>query len=337
MDITKKYVPCLIMSVLLVFSLIGFTATFNFNFFALSESTYIAASDDNDVPQKVHDEIETYFTHSEGYSGIPADVYMSSLSVENVKAIIDSKIHRVISDYVKKTDAEFDSLSGYDYSALKKSITDYFTKFAKDNNVKIDKEYKEQLKNTISTAINEIESFADIYMFKEVSKTSLLQKTRNIYPDLTPATYALCALSILFILILMAVCLKRVGLGCYWVGVSAMCSAAIMLVPTLWIKFSGFTDGIIVTNPGISSAVTGAVANILRKLIWFECGLFAFGLLMMLIYAISSVRRKNIPEVTDDDDDEDEDTDTHSGEDNSGGKKDDETDDDTSVVSAEEE
>lgn len=131
MDIRNKYVPCLILSVLLVFSLIGFTAAFNFNFFALSEGTYISASDKNDVPQKVHDEIEKYFTHSEDYSRIPADVYMSALPVEAVKSIIDSKVQKVVSEYIKDDKNEVDSLSDFDYSTLKKNITDYFTEFAK--------------------------------------------------------------------------------------------------------------------------------------------------------------------------------------------------------------
>ena len=322
---------------LLIFSLIGFTAAFNFNFIGLSQSTYIAASDENDVPQMAHDEIETYFTHSEGYSGIPASVYMEALPVDAVKDIIDSKISKVISLYIKRTDTEFDSQSEHDYSELKTSITNYFNKFAKENNVKVDKDYKAQLKNTINTAISEVESFTDVYMFHELSKTSLLQKAKNLYPDLTPATYALGALSLLFVMILIFLCLKRVGLGCYWVGVSAMCASVIMLIPTLWLKFSGFTDNLIVSNLSINAAVTGAAAKILRIVIYFECGLFAFGVLMMLIYGLSSLKRRNkVTEAAEDYDDDDDMDDN--GENNSGGKKDDNgTDEGSTVVSAEEE
>lgn len=337
MDITKKFVPCLILSVLLVFSLIGFTSLFTFNFIALSESTYISASDENDVPQKAHDEIEAYFRHSQDYSGIPADVYMSALPVESVKDIIDSKISKVISLYVKRTDIELDTVSDHDYTALKKSITDYFNKFAKENNVKVDNEYKTQLKNTIETAKTEIESFADVYMFNEIGKTSLLKKAKDIYPDLTPATYALGALSLLFILIIMAFCLKRTGLGCYWVSISAISASVIMLVPTLILKLSGFTDKLIVDNESIYSAVTGAMAKIQRIAIYFECGLLLFGLVMMLIYAVSSVKRKKKAAEVIDDDDDDEDTDTNNGDNNSGGRKDEGTDNGSSVVSAEEE
>ena len=120
-------------------------------------------------------------------------------------------------------------------------------------------------------------------MFREIGKTSLLQKVKSIYPDLTPATYALGAVSLLFVLIIMALCLKRAGLGCYWVGVSAASAAAIMLIPTVYIKLSGFTDRLIVSNESIYSAVTGAIANIFNKLILFECGLLAFGLLMLVM------------------------------------------------------
>ena len=311
MDITKKYVPCLILSVLLVFSLIGFTATFTMNFFVLSGGSYISASDDNDVPRKAHDEIEKYFTHSHDYSGIPADVYMSALPVDTVKEIIDGKVYNVITNYIKNSDPQFNSLSDYDYAPLKKSITDYFNDFAKKNNVKVDSEYKAQLQNTIDTAISEIESFTDVYMFKEMSKTSLLKKAQDIYPDLTPATYALGALSLLLILIIMAVCLKRAGLGCYWTGVAAMCASVIMLLPTLWIKLSGFTDRPIVSNESIYSAITGFISKMLMRLMIFECGLFAFGLFMMLIYAVSSAKRrkKAAASVNDDDDDDDSDND----------------------------
>ena len=304
MDITKKYVPCLILSVLLVFSLIGFAAAFNFNFIALSEGTYISASEENDVPRKAHDEMETYFTHSEDYSGIPADVYMSALPVEAVKDIINSKINKVLL-YLKMENAELDTASDHDYSDLRKNITDYFDTFAKKNNVKVDKEYTTQLNNTVEKATNEIESFADVYMFREISKTGLLKKTKDIYPDLTPATYAMGALSLLFILILMAICLKRVGLGCFWTGISSMCAAVIMLIPTLYIKLSGFTDRLIVDNESIYSAVTGAVSKIISTLVYFECGMFVFGILMLLIYALSSLkRRKKASEISDDDDDE---------------------------------
>lgn len=259
MKITERYVLNLILSILLIFSLIGTGSVLFAKNCLLDSDTYIENSEKNNISQNAYDEINEYFTNSEDYSRIPADVYMSAVTQDDVKHMIDAKIENMFSSITAGTkDRE---QVNFDFTALENSITDYFDKFAQENNVEVDDKYKAQLQKTIDTAKTEIEDFTDIYMLELVEKTGLIEKAEKIYSYLDYVLYGCIGLAVLCIIIMIAASIKRIANFFYWLAVSVMCTAVIGLIPAFYLKLSGVTDKFAIGNECVYTAYTGLMKS----------------------------------------------------------------------------
>ncbi len=94
----EKYIPNLLLTMILVFALIGLEGIMFAKNQLMRSEPYIDAVDTNDVALKSMNAIEKYFSDSESYSRIPADVYMSAITEKDVKNMIEMKINNVF-DY----------------------------------------------------------------------------------------------------------------------------------------------------------------------------------------------------------------------------------------------
>ncbi len=285
MKITEKYVLNLILSIILIFSLLGGGAAVFAKQYLLSSDTFIAVSDKKEIPQKAYDEINDYFTKSEAYSGIPADVYMSAVTVDDLKLLIDDKIINLFDDICS---IATDRVEIYDFAELEQNITDYFDEFAKENNVEVNDEYTAQLQKTIDTAKSEIMNITDIYMINLIDETGVISKVRNLYKYIDPVIYACIGLAILCVILIAVFSRKRVGNIFYWISTSVICMAVLGLIPTLYLKFSGITDRLIVRNECVYAAFIGLFADIISTLIFAEIIILALGAVLLIIGMLAS-------------------------------------------------
>lgn len=279
----EKYIPNLMLTMILVFALIGIEGIMFAKNQLLRSEPYIEAVDTNDVALKSMNAIEKYFKDSENYSRIPADVYMSAFTVNDVQNMIEMKINNAF-DYIDGSATEYGEIQ-YDFTKLEKNISDYFAEFAQENNVEIDDEYNQQLQKTIDTAESEINNFTDVYMLKMIEKTGAFSKLNKLYGFVDPLIYITAGLTALCIIIILI--LSRNNFF-YWLSVSFLCSSAIALIPCMYIKFSGYLDNLVIRNDYIYSAVTGMLNSTLNKYIALQAGLFAGGIVLMIIYLLIS-------------------------------------------------
>ncbi len=290
MKITEKYVPNLILSILLVFSLIGAAFAMSAKYYIISEDTFIENVDENNIVDLTYNEIEKYFKDSEAYSGIPADVYMSAITKEDIAAIINVKISENISII---TGSEKTLIPPFDYTNLEKSITNYFDKFAQENNVEINDDYNNQLKKTIDTAISEIDEFSDVYMLDFMHEKNIIDKAADIYKYLDPIMYIFMGLSLLCIILICGISRKKFRNAFYWISMALICSSALMLFPTLYIKLSGMANKLLIRNEGIYAAVTSYISKILNMLCVTEIIILVIGIAFIFMYALASKKDKN--------------------------------------------
>ncbi|MBQ8434642.1 MAG: hypothetical protein IJX24_01315 [Oscillospiraceae bacterium] len=287
MKITEKYVLNLILSIILVFSLAGSGAAFFAKQYLLDADTFIAVSDEKNIPQKAYDEINEYFTQSAAYSGIPADVYMSALTVDNVKMLIDLRIQHMFT-YIyavgsgELEEHDFNDTDGIDFEQLEQNITNYFDEFAKENNVEVNDEYTAQLEKTIDTAKNEIMSITDIYMISLIDETGIITKVRSVYNYIDPIIYACAGLALVCIILIAVFSRKNICSAFYWISVSVMCTAVLALIPTLYLKLSGITDKLIVRNECVYAAFTGLFSDIISTLLLAEIIILAVGIILLV-------------------------------------------------------
>lgn len=290
MKVSEKYILNLILSILMVFSLLGTVGLSFAKNHLLNETTYTQNSERNNIPQMAYDEINTYFTNSTDYSKIPADVYMSAISEEDVKSIINLKIQWLF-DYItagnSKTLIEKNDYS-YDYSALEKSITDYFDKFAKENNVEVDEAYKAQLQNTIDTAISEIDNYTDIYLIDLAEKTGFFGTVRKYYDLVSILMYVCIAATVLFAVLIVISTRKRIANMLYWLSLSGICMSIITLIPTLWLKISGITNKLIIRNKCVYSAYTGFLSDTINSLLTTVMIILVISIVILIIAIVIS-------------------------------------------------
>lgn len=286
MKITEKYIVNLILSIVLVFSLTGSMATVFAKEYLLDADTFIEVSDKHAVPEMAYNEINEYFIQSEAYSRIPADVYMSAMTVDYVKSLIDVNIHNMFTYIYAVGSGELDKhdfrdTNGVDFEQLEKNITDYFNEFAKENNVEVDDKYNTQLQNTIDAAKSEIMNITDIYMIDLVDKTGIISKVRSVYGYLDIAMYGCMGLAGLCLILIIVFSIKRISNAFYWLSVSVICSAIIGLVPMLYLKLSGITDRFIVRNECVYTAYTSFMSDTINTILIAEVLLIAVGAVLL--------------------------------------------------------
>ncbi len=298
MKITEKYVVNLILSIVLVFSSLGVGLSFFAKEYILNPETFIEVSDEKDIPQKVYDEINEYFVKSEAYSRIPADVYMSAITVDDIESLIDMKINGVFS-YIYNNGVDsyenLDFLEDYNNKSLETSITDFFDEFAQENNVEVNDDYKAQLQKTIDTANSEINNFTDVYMLSLIDDTGIIAKIRTLYKFLDPIVYACAGLSGLCVVLIIVFSRKHIANIFYWIATSVMCMSVLSLVPVLVVKLSGITDRLIIRNKSVYVAYTGLFSDILNTLVIDLIFVFAVGAVILSIgVIISKIGKKNV-------------------------------------------
>lgn len=291
MKITKEYIPNLLLSIFLVFSLIATTAVSIAKYYILNEKTLIENFEENNISQMTYEEIEKYFNTSEDYSGIPASVYMSAITKDDIKQMIEANIINTFSSITAGTENR--EQVNFDFTALENNITDYFDKFAQEHNVEVDDKYKAQLQKTIDTAKSEIEDYTDVYMLNFISKTSIFDKAASIYKYLDIIMYICIGLTTVCIIIIAAISKRKLRFALYWYSMSILCSSAIMLIPTLYIKFSGIIEKLVIRNKCIYYAMTGYMSNIINKMMYIEIVMIVIALILLALYIFISKAKKD--------------------------------------------
>ena len=129
----------LILSILLVFSLLGTVGSAVGVSVLCGPSQLISQMHRHDAGQKVYDSLNTKFQNDYNTTAVPAEVYMDTISVDWLEQCMENKVTAL---YGKDS-------GDIDFSALESSITDYFEKYAEENNCAKDDTYNEKLRETI--------------------------------------------------------------------------------------------------------------------------------------------------------------------------------------------
>lgn len=282
----KHYFPNYILSVLLVFFIIGLSIISLISC-VLKPSFFIDSAKKHNIYQRSSDYTIDYFEKSYAVSNIPADVYMNGLGNNVIKQATNGKINAFF-DYVSGKTNKIEK-SEVDYSELEKSISDYFDKFAKENNVEINDLFKTQLDNTITAAKKDVNSFTNIYMLDYIEKAGIHKKLHTIYPMISIAVYILSGGILLCAAIMFLLNKKEIKAFFYWFAVSGLCSSVIGLIPCIIIKKSDYFSRLIMRTDYIYYAVTGLLNDSVNMFIKTQIIILAASVLVMAIFVIFSI------------------------------------------------
>lgn len=291
----KHYFPNYLLTVILVFAISGLSLISLISGCMLSPSFYISSVEKHGIYQRVIDYTEDYFSKSYAVSSIPAEIYTDGLDEIIVKQAVDGKINSFF-DYISgKTDKIEET--EIDFSQLENNITDFFNEFAEENNVELNDEFKKQLDKTIKAAETDISSFTNIFMLDYIEKAGIPQKIRKVYPVVSPAFYAFIAVTAICIILLILLNKKEIKSFLYWLSVSGLCSAVIMLIPCIILKSSDYFSRLIMRTDYIYFAVTGLLNDTVDSFMNIQLMILAGSVFIMILYiiaaAISEKKEKN--------------------------------------------
>lgn len=248
------YLFSVLLTLLLIFSLIGLTLCGLIRFRALDPDTFTLVVNEQALPIHVQDELQIYFSEQENATGIPAYVYAEPVEATQLRPIILERV-RVAFDYLN---GKTDSLAvSPDFSMLEQSLTAFFEQYAEENNYQKDALYDETVANAIESAKTNISSACDVFRIELLDKAGLLKKVRRYMPLLNPALIGCACAAILALILLAVVNRKEKGQIFYWLGTGVLVASLLMLAPAVYLQATRWFDRFAVKSGQVFAAVTG--------------------------------------------------------------------------------
>lgn len=282
----RNYLFCVLVTIVLFFSMTALEGFIFVKASVLKSDTYIEVIDEQNVPDKVCDELTEHFEEKANATGIPKEVYEGVLE------------HPVVQDVMGKcVDGAFDYIKGkadgVDYeeakeklAPLKKSIKKYLEDYADENKVEKDAEFYEKSDKFADEESDYIIDSADVYKFSTVEKAGYLKYAKFVADHINELIAASAAAVGVFLIVLFLLNLKNKKNYLYWFSTALFIMSAAYLGICIYVKQTNYFDKFAIKAPPVFSAMTGAGYKFADQLIMINSIVIAAAFVMMLIYAV---------------------------------------------------
>lgn len=277
----SNYIPSVILSVLLIISLIGTSLAFTV-FIRLDPDKTISFAEDEKLYEKSYAAIEKYYKEKAGSTGIPAEVFMNSITDDYVKKVVDSQI--------EATYRVFES--GRNYSAanipnpeLEASIDDFFNDYADKTGYTKDEKFEKKLSETKQQAYKTINNSCDVFKIESMQSHGLLSKISKLYRRKSTITAVFIILDVVLVGLLLLVNIRRRDFF-YWTGISAVISALIALIPSVRLVRTKYFDSFTIKQPQVFAAYTKTLYSLTNTFIRMQIFILLAGAVMIGLYAL---------------------------------------------------
>lgn len=255
----STYLISVILTLLLIFSIIGTFGLLLVKLRALSAGNCLQLVQSQELPERVHQSLEKYYTEQENTSGIPLSAYADSIST----AATDTIIRATITNAFSYLNGNADSLGiEPDFSELKADMTAFFEDYAEKNGYEKDEKYQQTLQKAIDNAQKYITSECDVFRFGTLHEAGMIDKVKPFIPWVGYGLIGCCVLDIVLLVLLIVVNRKEKETVWYWLGSAVLVSSVLVLVPTVWLSATRWFDKFAVKTDQIFAAVTGYLYGI---------------------------------------------------------------------------
>lgn len=261
----------LVLSILLVFFLLGTVGSAFGVYLTASPSLLISQLEKQDAPQKAHDTLQTKFETAYNTTAVPAEVYMDVVTVDWME---DAMASWVKQHYELMHGAKLDP--AIDYTALEASVTAYFEQFAEENNCEKDDTYTKKLEETIQNAENIVQNAVDVYHLQTMRKAGVWGKLQKFGAPLWIALFGCIALSVLCIVLL------RRSRTCYWIGTSLFADGVLLTVPAAWVLGTSVIARFSLKEPAVYAVFTGTLTALTQMVLTVGIVMLAMGLALWI-------------------------------------------------------
>lgn len=285
----KTYIPCVLISIILVFSMLGTAICVIADKVVLNENTCIKIIDKKDLTSKTRNYIEKTFKEKYNSTGIPPEVYMENISDEWLDGVIKNRISNAFL-YVKN---QSEYSKDIDFNALDAGIMKFFENYADENGYVKDSSYNDKLKKEIDTAHKIVNSSLDIFKTDTLYESGVFSQVRRYTGYLEKLNYLFIIADVVCIVILLLLCMKNIRDILYWSGISFIISGIIGLVPCVYITSSNYFDSFVIKQEQIFTAFTTFMYRITDSFTVFEMSVLAVGVLVIIVHSLTQLRVKN--------------------------------------------
>lgn len=280
-SIMKGFFPCLVLSLVLVFSLLG-TAVGAVAAYALSSPALLLDQiKEQSVAQTVHGALQSDFDTQYNTTAVPGDVYMDVLTVQWVENAMETWVTNAYEE-----PAEAPTL---DFSSLDASISGYFADFASQNDYEIDDAYNEKLTEVTSNAHSTITENIDVYHIQTMQDAGIWNRILSHGRLVVALAIACSALSLGLLLALFF--LRRRGL--YWIGSGLLVSGLLLGGSAGGVLASGVIRRFVLKEAAVYAVFTGIMTTLAR--IFLIIGILTFLIGLMLCCTSTIFARRNLP------------------------------------------
>ena len=281
MNKLSTYIPSLIISVLLVLTLIGSSATVTADVSINSSSARALAAEKN-LGEVAQNELEMYYHKRYGSSGIPVAVYTSALTVDYIVRCENACIEQGFYGLEYGEDPEMKIPAN---ERLEDNITKFFNNYAEKEGYKKDKNFAQKIDSSIKSAYSAIQDYTDVYKISALSEHKVLRKLSKLYKVKDIVTICSVSAVVFFVFLLILINRKKKITVLYWAGISAMIAGASGWISSAVLLSMKYFDSFSIKQPAVFLAYTGAMYKMTQAFMHISAALTVSGICLVVVYA----------------------------------------------------
>ncbi|MBR6760717.1 MAG: hypothetical protein IKM30_01640 [Oscillospiraceae bacterium] len=248
------YLCNVIVTLLLIFSLAATAVLSVIQCYSLRADTCIALLGKHQLADRVYDNLDSYYHEQANTSGIPASVYMDSISKEQISEIIHAS---VVNAFAYLHGADTMEQVETDFSKLEENLISFFRTYAEENGYEKDAAFEKTVDTAVANAKRNIMTTADVFRFYTLYDAKVLDKARAVTPLVPKALAAGIVLTAVLLGLLAWIHRKRIYQMLYWAAAAMFAASVLMILPMTWINGTRWFDRFAVKSDQIFTAVTG--------------------------------------------------------------------------------
>ena len=280
-----SYISSLIISVLLVFCIIGLAGTGVIKYCA-TENQFKSISTKYELADKTYTELEKYFHERSSATGIPDEVYMDAIDTEYLSNIIE---HTIENGFILLNNGN--TSDDFANEELELSIDKFFNDYAESINYKKDDKFEQKLVSTKNNAYKIIGEYCDVYKFRALDNHGVLSKISTIYTHIDLLMIGAASAILILLVTLLIINLNIKSETIYWTGVSSLIAGIIGIAPCTYLLVTDYFSSFSVKQAQIYIAYTETMKLFTSTFLYASIGIALFGILLVILYAI--IKPKN--------------------------------------------
>ncbi len=248
-----------LLTILLTFAVLGTLISGYAGYLLSSPQVCITQIEKQNVAEKVHDSIESYFTSQYQTTAISPETYLDVITEDWIADRLSAQVT-----------AEYEILNGskaeyvLDMTDLEAALTQFFSDYAAEIGYTKDAVYEEKLQETIEKARTELTSQLDVYHFNTMQNANIFSKLIGKQNYLWLLCGGCGILSVLLIVVLILLERKGEWGKLYFPGCALLMNGVFFTVPTAWALGTSYFSGLAIKVPAVYAALTGVLYHCTR-------------------------------------------------------------------------